>query len=112
MLKLILLLVIGSSMVYLSHNNLSQVTLHLGTYELPGVPLFYVIIGSILLGLGFSYLIYLINSVFTGFALRGKDSKIKKGKNEIDDLKRQIQKLEVENEKLKNDAELQKRPTD
>lgn len=91
-------------MVYLAQNNLMLITLHLGTYIFSGIPLFYVIIGSLLTGLGLAYLIYLVNSIFTGLAMHGKDNKIKQGKSDIVDLTKQIHQLEIENERLKNNT--------
>jgi uncharacterized membrane protein len=101
---LILLLVFGAGMVYLAQNNLMPVTLRLGTYVFSGIPLFYIIIGSLLTGLGLAYLLYLINAMFTAFTMRGKDNKIKQGKSDIVDLTKQIHKLELENERLKNNS--------
>lgn len=102
MITLILFLVVGSVMVYLAQNNLVQVTLHLGTYIFSGIPLFYIIIGSLLTGLGLAYLIQLVNSFFTAIAMHGKDSKIKQDKSEIANLTKQIHQLELENERLKD----------
>lgn len=104
MLILILFLVVGSVMVYLAQNNLMLVTLHLGKYVFSGIPLFYIIIGSLLTGLGLAYLIYLVNSIFTAFTMHGKDNKIKQTKSEIVDLTKQIHQLELENERLKNNS--------
>jgi uncharacterized membrane protein len=101
---LILFLVVGSVMVYLAQNNLTLVTLRLGTYVFSGIPLFYVIVGSVLTGLGLSYLIYLINSIFIAFTLRRKDNKIKKTKGEVVDLTKRVHQLELENERLKNSS--------
>lgn len=104
MLILILFLIFGSAMVYLAQNNLTPVTLRLSTYVFSGVPLFYIIIGSVLTGLGLAYLSYLVSSIFTGFTIRGKDKKIKQGNNENIDLTKQIHQLELENERLKNNS--------
>lgn len=104
MLIIILFLVVGSVMVYLAQNNLTPVTLRLATYTFSGIPLFYIIIGSLLAGLGLAYLSYLISSIFTGFTIRGKDKKIKQGKSENVDLTKQIHQLELENERLKNNS--------
>ncbi len=104
MLILILLLIIGGAMVYLAQNNLMPVTLHFGTYVLSGIPLFYVIVGSLLTGLGLAYLIYLVNSITAAFVIRGKDNKIKREESEIVDLTKRIHQLELENEKLKNNS--------
>lgn len=102
MLTLILLLVVSGGMVYLAQGNLMQVTLHVGTYVVNGVPLFYVIIGSMLAGLVLAYLVHLINVIVVAFSMRGKDSKIKQSKKEIAELTKRIHQLELENEKIKN----------
>lgn len=102
MLILILFLVVGGVMVYLAQNNLMLVTLRLGSYVFSDIPLFYIIIGSLLTGLGLAYLIYLFNSIFTAFTMHGKDNKIKQGKSENVDLTKRIHQLELENERLKN----------
>jgi uncharacterized membrane protein len=104
MLILIFLLVVGGIMVYLAQNNLMVVPLHLGTYVFSDIPLFYIIIGSLLTGLGLAYLIYVVNSIFTAFTMHGKDNKIKQGKSDIVDLTKRIHQLELENERLKNNS--------
>lgn len=91
-------------MVYLAQNNLMLVPLHLGTYVFSDIPLFYIIIGSLLTGLGLAYLIYLVNSIVIAFSIRGKDNKIRQAKSEIIDLTKQVHKLELENERLKNNS--------
>lgn len=104
MLALILFLIIGLIIAYLAINNSMLVVLHFGKYVFSGIPLFYVIIGSLLTGLGLAYFVDLIHSIFTGFTLRGKDKKIKQGKSENVDLTKQIHQLELENERLKNNS--------
>ena len=102
MLTLILFLVFGSGMAYLAQNNLIPVTLHLGTYVFSDIPLFYIIIGALLLGLGLAYLTFVINSIFTSYTMQRKDNKISEGKSDIAELTKRIHQLELENEKLKN----------
>jgi putative membrane protein len=103
---LILLLVTGSILAYLSHNNLMLVSVNLGPYVFSDVPLFYVIIGSLLAGLILSYLISLIHSISTSFTLRGKEKEIQKNKNEVLELTKRVHQLELENEKLKNKSSI------
>lgn len=98
---LILLLVTSALMVYIAQSNLMPVTLQLGSYVFSDIPLFYVIVGSLLVGLTLAYLMYLINSIFVSFSIYGKDSKIKKSNDEIAELTKRIHQLELENEKLK-----------
>lgn len=104
MLSLILFLSLGAMMVYLAQNNLDPVTLRLGTYFFSAIPLFYVIIGSLITGLVLGYLVHLINSLFTTLSLHKKDNKIKQGKDELVSLTKRIHGLELENEKLKNNT--------
>jgi lipopolysaccharide assembly protein A len=104
MITLILVLLIGAVFVYLAQNNLVPVTLHIGATAITNIPLFYIIIGSLLTGLVFAYLIHLVNAVFVAFSMHRKDTKIKQGKNTIADLTKRIHQLELENERLKNDS--------
>jgi putative membrane protein len=110
MLILILFLIVGGVMVYLAQNNLMLVTLYLGTYAFSNIPLFYIIIGSLLTGLGLAYFIYLINSIFIAFSMHRKDSAIKHGKSDIVDLTKRIHQLELENERLKNNSTVVETP--
>lgn len=111
MLILILFFIAASLVVYLAQNNLIPVTLHLGTYVFSDIPLFYIIIGSLITGLGLAYLMFIVNSVFTAFTMHGKDNKIKQGKSEIVNLTKRIHQLELENEKLKDNSSITE-PTD
>lgn len=104
MFLLIVFLLLSVGMVYVAQDNLSLVPLHIGNYVFSDIPLFYVIIGSLLTGLGFAYVIQFVHSIFTGLSMRGKDNTIKQGKGEIVDLTKRIHKLELENEELKNET--------
>ena len=107
MITLILVLLVGAIFVYLAQNNLAPVTLHLGSTVITNIPLFYVIIGSLLTGLVLAYLIHLVNSIFVAFSMHGKDTKIKQAKSEIANLTKRIHQLELENERLKNNSSLE-----
>lgn len=100
MLILILLLIIGSALVYVSRFNFTPVTLNLGLYLLEDIPLFYVIVGSFVIGLVLSYFVHLIRAISTSFTIHGKNREIKKDKGEILELTRRIHQLELEKEKL------------
>lgn len=104
MLILILFLIVGSLLVYISKFNFQLVSVNLGFYLFQGVPLFYVIVGSLLGGLVLSYLIYLVHSISNSFVLRGKNNEIKKNKNEVLELTKRVHQLELESEKLGNDS--------
>lgn len=99
MLILILFLIVGSALVYISKFNFVPVTLDLGIYVLSDIPLFYVIIGSLLIGLILSYLVYLVGAISTSITIHGKNKEIRNDKDEILKLTRRIHQLELENEK-------------
>lgn len=102
MLMLILLLIIGTALVYISKFNFAPVSLNLGAYVFSDIPLFYVIIGSFIIGLVLSYLVHLVRAISTSFTLHGKNKEIKKDEDEILELTRRVHQLELENEKLKH----------
>ncbi|MDP2637888.1 MAG: lipopolysaccharide assembly protein LapA domain-containing protein [Candidatus Levybacteria bacterium] len=104
MLILILLLVVGSALVYISRFNFMLVSVNFGSYVLSNIPLFYVIVGSLVTGLVLSYVFYLVHAISTSFALRGKDNQIKKDKDEVLELTKRVHQLELENEKLKHSS--------
>ena len=104
MLTLILFLIIGSLLVYISKFNFAPVTVNLGMYVISDIPLFYVIVGSLVIGLILSYLVYLIRSITTSLTLRGKDKEIKKQTDDVLELTKRVHKLELENEKLQHFA--------
>ena len=104
MFVLILFLVVGSVLVYISRSNFMPVTVNLWQYTISDVPLFYVIVGSILTGMLVSYLVYLIHVVTAALKLRGKDKELKKEKNEVLELTKRVHQLELENEKLKHES--------
>lgn len=80
------------------------VSLNLGMYVFPNIPLFYVIVGSLLCGLLLSYILYVVHAISTSFSIRGKDNEIKKNKDEILELTKQVHQLELENEKIKHNT--------
>jgi lipopolysaccharide assembly protein A len=106
MLLLILLLIIGSGLVYISKYNFMLVSVNFGSFVISDIPLFYVIIGSILFGLIISYLVHLVNSISASFTLRGKNNLIKKEKEEVLELTKRIHQLELENERQKTKTDL------
>lgn len=110
MLILIFFIIVGAVLVYISKFNFAPVTLNLGIYVFSNIPLFYVIIASIVFGLIVSYLMYLFHSISNSFTLRSKNHEIKQNKDEVLDLTKQVHQLELENEKNKNNSTIE--PTD
>lgn len=99
---LILLLVVGLLITYVSKFNSMPVAVNFGQYILNDVPLFYVIVGSLIVGLVLSYILFIFHRVSTSMKIRGKDNEIRKTKDEVLDLTKQVHQLELTNEKQKN----------
>lgn len=99
MIILILVLIIGSLLVYISKFNFAPVTVNLGFYVFSDIPLYYVIVGSVLFGLVLSYLVSAIHSISTSITIRGKNNEIKKNKEEVLELTKQVHQLELDNKK-------------
>jgi len=108
---LILLLVIGSFLVYISKYNFMPVSVNLGVVTFSNIPLFYVIAAALIIGLLLSYLVYRIQAISTFFQVRGKNKEIKNEKEEVLELTKRIHQLELENEKIKNGS-VETEPTD
>lgn len=101
MLTLILLLLVGGLMAYISQANLELVSVSAGPYILPDVPLFYVIIGSFIGGLAVAYIFHLVHAIASTWELRGKRKEIRQTKDEVMELTKRVHQLELENQKLK-----------
>lgn len=104
MLILILSLLVGSMLVYISRFNFQPVSINLGFTVFSNIPLFYIIIGSLVFGLVLSYFISIIQSISTSFVLHGKNAEIKKNKGEVLELTKRVHQLEIKNEKLGKDS--------
>ena len=65
------------------------------------MPLYLVILGSLLVGFLIAGVLSSANSIFSAFKIMGKDTTISNSQKEIDSLKETIHDLELENAKLK-----------
>ena len=102
MMTVLLFLVAGTFLTFVSRSNLMPVTLKVGPYIFANIPLFYVIVGSLVAGILLSYLLQLIPSISTFFTLRGKEKEIKQKKGDVLELTKRVHQLELENERLKH----------
>jgi lipopolysaccharide assembly protein A len=102
MLLIIFLLAGGASLAYLSKYNMMSVSVNLGFQTFNDIPLFYVIVASLLLGMIVSYVYFSFHNIAAFFKLRGKKNEIKQGKESVLELTKRIHQLELENEKLKH----------
>lgn len=101
MLTLITLVLFGILAALFATQNTDTASVMFGTYALKGVPMYLVVLGSVLVGLVLSSLISFVNSIAASLTIHGKDVKIKETKSTVVDLTKRIHLLELENERLK-----------
>ena len=104
MLTLILVLIFGAGIAFLAFQNSAPVTLKFLNYTFPNVSLFLVILGSVLVGVLLSYIMYLANSISSAITIHGKDNRIKESEKDVTQLTKKTHELELENESLKKDS--------
>jgi uncharacterized integral membrane protein len=105
MLSLIVLLIFGSAVAYLATQNTTPVVLNFLHYSLPSVPLYYVILGSIMLGVLLAYVIHMINVISMAFTLHNKNKIIMASEKELSEITKKAHVLELENAELQKDAD-------
>ncbi len=98
--NLIVTVVFGLLIAYFATQNTAPISLNFLQYQ-ASMPTYVVLVGALLVGLIFSWMISLVNDIGTGFTLRGKENKIKDYKAENAELLKQVHQLQLENTKIK-----------
>ena len=101
MLVLLVAVISGGLIAYFGMQNISPVTIRLNEYVWDDVPLYLVIVGSLLVGLFIAWILYFARSVSSTLTIYGKDRAMKKAKHTVADLERRVQELEAEKARLK-----------
>ncbi len=112
MFGLIVTILFALEMAYFATQNTGTVALRFVNYEIAGVPMYVVVMSSILLGVILSWFINLISSAAYFMNIRSKENVIQQDRKAIDDLKKRMRELESENTRLrghKREAILEKR---
>lgn len=105
MVLLILLIIFGLGVAFFATQNTQPIILNAFDYRIPNVPVYMVVIISLLLGLFIGWLYNTLNAFGTFFALRGKEDVIHKNNKTIEELKSKLHDLEIENVRLKGKIE-------
>lgn len=112
MLSLILAVAFAILVATFAVQNRNFVDVRFGTYLLTGVPVYLLVLLSILSTLLFAGILFLANNVSSFFTIHGKEHSIKERSHENEKLVQRVHDLEVENAKLKEQpvANPQRRP--
>lgn len=104
MFSLIVLVVFGIGVAYFATQNTQAISITLAGYPLTGIPLYVIVLGSLLLGFIVSWILSLIGAISSAFKTHGKENTIKDANNQISELTKRVNQLELENEKLKTES--------
>lgn len=107
MVLLIFAILFGVGFSYLAVQNTTWVGIHAGVYEW-SLPLYLLIAGAVLVGLVVAWLMSTVDGVSSYFVLSRKDHAIKQTNKAVVDLKTRVHDLEIENAKLRGEANVTK----
>jgi uncharacterized integral membrane protein len=100
MLALIFTVLFSLVVAYFATQNTSYLILHFGYYTWAGIPIYVVVLGSLLVGLLFAWLFHLLSSISSSIRLNKKEHALKDSKDINLELRKKVHQLELENAKL------------
>lgn len=100
MLAFIFTVIFSVGVAYFATQNTTTLTLHLSSYTLTGIPIYLVMLGSLLIGLLFAWIFQILNAISSSWAWRNKENALKQEKKSNLELIKQVHQLELENTKL------------
>lgn len=104
MLALLVAVIFGLAVGFFATQNTTPVTVQLADYALEEVPLYVVIVGSLLLGLLIAWILYIARTVSSTLTIYGKEQVVKKTRRTVADLEQRVRELEAENARLRISA--------
>ncbi len=104
MFTLIVLVVFGIGVAFFATQNTQTISIALANYSLTGIPLYLIVLGSLLLGFVVSWITNLIDVISSALKIHGKESTIKDANKQISELTKRVHQLELENERLKAES--------
>lgn len=106
MLAVIFTIVFAIAVAYFATQNTASVMINIPTYS-RSVPLYLVVLLSLLVGFVFAWILHLMNATVSFFTLIGKNNAIKKEKKVNTQLTKKVQDLEIEKTKLETEKKSQ-----
>lgn len=103
MLSLVVVILLSLEIAYFAIQNSAVVDLRFMNYQLTGLPIYFVAVVSLLVGVIVAWLISAMSSASHFIKLRNKDGIIEQDRKVIKDLKDKIAHLELEKTKLKDE---------
>lgn len=106
MLAVIITIIFAILVAFIATQNTAPVVINISEYS-RSVPLYLVVLLSLLIGFIFAWILHLLDAFAVLFALRGKNNTIKKGRKENTELAKKVQDLEYEKAKLETEKKSQ-----
>lgn len=91
-------------MLFFSTQNTQVLSLYFANYSINSIPVYIVVLVSLLLGFFVSWVINLFDVISSSFKIRGKESTIKQADKQISELTKKVHELELENARLKGES--------
>lgn len=105
MLAVIIIIIFAIGVGYIAILNASEVQITIPGYQF-SIPLYFVVLVSVLVGFVFASLLYIMNVFNAFFAMRGKNRVINKEKKTNKDLSKKVDDLEKEKAHLESEKKL------
>jgi uncharacterized integral membrane protein len=102
MFAVIMTIIFAIAVAIFATQNTSSVVINISQYNAQ-LPLYFVVLISLLVGFIFAWILHLMNAFASLFALHGKDRDIKKEKKTNVDLVNKVRDLEIEETKLETE---------
>ena len=100
MLVLLVAVIAGIAIAYFGMQNVSPVTIRLNDFVWNDVPVYLVMVGSLLVGLLMAGILYFARSISSTVTLYGKDRAMRKAKHTMAELEQRVHDLEAEKARL------------
>lgn len=105
MFSIILIVLIGLGVALFAQQNTQTVEVAIGNYFFPAIPVYLIVLASMLFGLVIAWVLSLINFFSTALTLRQKDGAIHDAKQQATHLEKEVVQLRQENARLRHDRD-------
>lgn len=105
MTALVLMVLLGVVFAYFATQNTLGTNLLVGPYNWANVPLYMIVLGSLLLGMVISWFISIISGIGSALSMRRRDSTIKAREKDLESMQSKLHDLELENARLRGEKQ-------
>lgn len=108
MLSLLAIILFGILIALFATQNTAGTAITVANYRLTDIPVYLLVLAGLLVGVVVSWILSLFNSISSGIALHGRDSKINDLRKTLRDQERKIHDLEADNTRLKGERDVER----